>query len=164
MVESLRRHLQPLMPGDSYLTATPFRKIIDEHVESWRAGATMFLAFGSLALVRAAVGLYSVIAYNVTQRTQELGVRLALGAQQRDVLQLIVAEGFRYAVVGVAIGGIIALGAAGRVQPLLFNQSARDPVVFGAAIGILLVVAIVATLVPAWRASRLDANIALRAE
>ena len=164
MAESLRRHLQPLMPGDSYLTATPFKVIVDEHVESWRAGATMFLAFGSLALVLAAVGLYSVIAYNVTQRTQELGVRLALGAQQRDVLRLIVAEGFQYAVIGVAIGGIIALGAAGRVQPLLFNQSARDPVVFGAAIGILLVVALVASLVPAWRASRLDANIALRAE
>ena len=87
--ETLRRRLQPLMPGASYLTVTPFADILGSQTQSWRLGATMFTVFGALALVLAAIGLYSVIAYNVAQRTQEMGVRVALGAEVRDLVRLV---------------------------------------------------------------------------
>ena len=90
----------------------------------------MFVAFGVLALVLAAIGLYSVIAYNVAQRTHELGVRVALGAQARDVVRLVVVDGLRLAAVGVAIGAAVALWAGKWVKPLLFNVSPKDPAVF----------------------------------
>ena len=89
----IRRALQQLMPGVSYVTVTPMATIIAPKMRSWKLGATMFAVFGALALVLAAIGLYSVIAYNVTQRTHEMGVRVALGAQARDVIRLIVREG-----------------------------------------------------------------------
>jgi ABC-type antimicrobial peptide transport system permease subunit len=91
----------------------------------------MFGAFGMLALVLAAVGLYGVLAYDVSQRTHEMGVRVALGAQGRDVSRLVVWEGLRIVVVGGAIGFGIALAAGRFVAPLLFRTSPREPVVFG---------------------------------
>ena len=84
-------------------------------MRSWKLGATMFAVFGALALVLAAIGLYSVIAYNVTQRTHEMGVRVALGAQGRDVVRLIVREGLTIVLPGVALGAVIAL-VAGKVD------------------------------------------------
>ena len=98
----------------------------------------MFVAFGVLALALAAIGLYSVIAYNVVQRTHELGVRVALGAQTGDVVRLVVGEGVRLGAIGVAIGAAIAFGAARWVKPLLFDESPRDPVVFAAVTLVLL--------------------------
>ena len=127
-------------------------------------GATVFTAFGSLALILAAVGLYSVIAYNVAQRRQELAVRVALGAAFGDVMRLVVGEGLRFALTGIAVGGAIALIAAPRIGPLLLNQSPRDPVVFGAVTGALLVVAVVASMIPAIRGAKVDPNVALRAD
>jgi ABC-type antimicrobial peptide transport system permease subunit len=124
----------------------------------------VFTAFGALALVLAAVGLYSVIAYNVAQRRQELAVRVALGAAAADVLRLVVGEGLRFAVAGAAVGGAIALLAAPWIAPLLFKQSPRDPAVFGAVTAALLVVAVLASMIPAIRGARVDPNVALRAE
>src|SRR6266849_1743365 len=94
---TIRRRLQQLMPGTSYVTVTPLREILGEQTRSWELGATMFLAFGALALVLAAIGLYSVMAYNVAQRSQELGVRAALGAQQKDLVKLVLNEGLKMA-------------------------------------------------------------------
>ena len=87
----------------------------------------MFSVFGALALVLAAIGLYSVIAYNVTQRTHEMGVRVALGAQARDVIRLIVSEGLRIVLPGVALGAVLALLAGKWIAPLLFQVSPKDP-------------------------------------
>ena len=133
-------------------------------MRSWRLGATMFTIFGALALVVAAVGLYSVVAYDVSQRTRELGVRVALGASAGTVLRLVVAEGVRVVAVGLALGAVAAFALAGKVAPLLYDVSAKDPVTYGSVVGVLLVVAVVASLVPAVRASRADPNVALRAD
>src|SRR5262249_722054 len=104
LIEPLRKKLQQEMPGTSYLTVTPLTDVLNGETKSFSLGATMFAAFGLLALAVAAVGLYSVIAYNVAQRTHELGVRVALGAQVRDVLRLVVGEGIRFGIAGVIIG------------------------------------------------------------
>jgi ABC-type antimicrobial peptide transport system permease subunit len=124
----------------------------------------MFVAFGVLALVLAAIGLYSVIAYNVAQRTHELGVRVALGAQSGDVVRLVVTDGLRLAGVGVAIGAGLAFWAGRWVKPLLFNVSPRDPAIFAIVATTLIGVAIAASWLPALRASRVDPNVALRSD
>ena len=117
-----------------------------------------------MAARRDAVGLYSVIAYNVTQRSHELGVRIALGAQTRDVLRLVVGSGVRVAAVGIVIGAMIALVAGKFVAPLLYRVSPKDPLIYALAGMTLLGVAVLASLVPARRATRVDPNTALRAD
>ena len=101
-LETVRKRLQEEMPGASYVKLTPFSEVMGQQTESWKLGATMFVAFGVLALVLAAVGLYSVIAYNVTQRQHELGVRVALGASGPDVVRLVVSDGLKVVGAGVA--------------------------------------------------------------
>ena len=162
--ERVRAALQPVMPGQTYVTVRPLSEVVDGERRSWRVGATMFVAFGVLALVVAAVGLYGVVAYNVAQRMQELGVRVALGAQTPDVVRLVVGQGVRFAVAGVTLGTVLALFAARWVQPLLYAQSATDVRVFGIVGGVLVVVAIVASGLPARRATRVDPNTVLRAD
>jgi len=162
--EMLRKRLQPLMPGTSYVTVMPMRQIVDPTMSSWRMGATMFFLFGILALVLAAIGLYSVIAYNVAQRTHELGLRIALGARARDVLRMVLGEGLRFGLAGIAIGVAIALAAGHWVQPLLYDESARDPFVFVAVAAVLVLAATAASAIPAARAVRVDPSIALRTE
>jgi putative ABC transport system permease protein len=162
--EAIRKRLQREMPGASYITITPFTEIVGSQKRSWHLGATMFAAFGGLALVLAAIGLYSVIAYNVQQRTHELGVRVALGAQVRDVVLLVIRDGLALAVAGVAIGGVAALWAGKWVKPLLFEVSPKDPTVFVLVVVTLVLVALAASWIPALRASRVDPNVALRSE
>ena len=162
--EAVRRDLQPVVPGEAYVTVSPLSDVIDGQRRSWRVGATMFVAFGGLALLVAAVGLYGVISYNVAQRTHELGVRIALGAQPRDVVRLVVGQGARFATMGLGLGLALAYLAARWVQPLLFQQSARDPAVYGTVAALLLAVALLSSTVPAWRATRADPNTALRSE
>jgi ABC-type antimicrobial peptide transport system permease subunit len=152
------------MPGISYVTVTPLEKLLEPNLRPWQLGAKMFALFGVLALLLAAVGLYSVIAYNVTQRSHELGVRIALGAQAADVLRLVLTSGLRVAVLGIVIGGAIALFAGRFIAPLLYHVSPRDPLTYAVAAGTLLVVAVAASLVPALRATRVDPNVALRAD
>jgi putative ABC transport system permease protein len=162
--EALRRELQKTMPGASYLTVTPLDDILGSQTRSWTLGATMFTVFGLLALLVAAVGLYSVIAYNVAQRTHELGVRVALGARTADVVRLVVGEGIRVSLTGIAIGSIVALAAARYVGPLLFGVSPKDPAVFSTVAAVLIAVALAASVAPAWRASRVDPSVALRGD
>jgi predicted permease len=163
-VAAMRRALQAVMPGASYVTVLPLSRLIDPNVQAWRFGATMFVAFGGLALVLAAIGLYSLIAYGVAQRTHELGVRMALGAPAVHVVRLIVVGGVRLAVVGIAIGGAIALWIAPRLESVLFQQSPRDPAVFGGVAVVLMGVALLASAVPALRAARVDPNLTLRSD
>ena len=162
--ERVRKALQVVMPGSSYVTVRPLSDIVQNAQASWRMGATMFVAFAVLALVVAAVGLYGVIGYSVAQRMHELGVRVALGAQQRDILWLVVGQSVRLALVGTALGLIVALAQSRWIQPLLFHQSATDPWILAGVAGAMLVVAVAAGAAPAWRAARADPNAALRAE
>jgi ABC-type antimicrobial peptide transport system permease subunit len=164
MAEPVRRALQREMPGTSFVTVNPMANIVGAKMRSWVVGATLFTAFGVLALVLAAVGLYSVIAYNVTQRKHELGVRLALGAGQLGVVRLVVMESVRFALAGVVIGSVVAVLAGRWIGPLLFNQSPRDVAVFATVTVVLVAVAIVASWVPALRAAGLDPKIALQAD
>jgi predicted permease len=163
-VESVRSALQREMPGPATVNATALSQYLKPETQSWQLGATMFTLFGLLALAVAAVGLYSVIAYNVAQRSHEMGVRVALGAQMRDVVGLVVLDGVRVVAVAIVIGGAIAMTAARWVEPLLFETSARDPQVFAAVAVLLGLVAVGASLLPALRAARVDPNAALRAD
>jgi predicted permease len=163
-IEPLRRRLQEEMPGSSYVMVGRLGELIERETRSWMIGATAFSAFGALALLLAAVGLYSVIAYSVGQRKQELAVRVALGASAGSVMRLVVGEGLRFAVAGASIGAALALLAGRWIAPLLFDQSPRDPVIFGTVTAALLVVAAFASAIPAFRGARADPNLALRAE
>ena len=162
--EGLRRRLQREMPGAAYVTITPLSDILGGQTRSWRLGATMFVAFGALAILLAAVGLYSVIAYNVAQRTHEIGIRVALGARPVDVGGLVVGSGVRIIAVGVLLGGVAAMLAGRFIEPLLFGVSPRDPAVFALVAATLMAVAFAATWVPARRAARTDPNVVLRSE
>ncbi|HEY5062126.1 MAG TPA: ADOP family duplicated permease, partial [Gemmatimonadaceae bacterium] len=103
--ETVRRRMQRIMPGASYLMAAPLSNMLDPKIESWHTGATMFVAFAGLALAITGVGLYSVIAYGVAMRRQEIGVRIALGASRAHVVRLVVRGGLRLVVAGIAAGG-----------------------------------------------------------
>ena len=162
--ENVRKALQPIMPGESYVTVRRLSEAVEGAQRAWRLGANLFVAFGGLALLVAAIGLYGVVAYNVTQRTHELGVRVALGAQRGDILRLVVGQSARLTLAGVAIGCALALAASQWVQPLLFQQSSRDPAIYAAVAGLMIVVALFAAASPAARAAKADPNRALRAE
>ncbi len=163
-IESLRKHLQREMPGTSFVTVRPLADVVDGTLRSWIVGATVFTAFGALALILAAVGLYSVIAYNVTQRKHELGIRLALGARRARIVRLVVREGLSFSLVGIVIGASVALAAGRWIAPLLFKQSPYDPAVLALVSSVLLGVAVIAGCLPALRAAGLDPKTALRAE
>jgi len=152
------------MPDMPYTTVAVLQESLDPQYRPWTLGATMFGVFGVLALVIAAVGLYSVIAYLVADRTRELGVRIALGATGGRIVREVVMSGVRVAMLGIGVGVIVALGAARFVEPLLFDMKARDPVVFSTVSATVLAIAVFAAWWPARRASRVDPVIALRAD
>ena len=120
--------------------------------------------FAGLAIVLAAIGTYGVIAYSVGQRTPEFGLRMALGAQQGDVLQLVIRQATKLAVWGTGIGVIASLAMARVLKTLIFQVSPTDPAIYSAVILIVLAVAMLACYVPARRATRADPMSALRAE
>jgi predicted permease len=163
-LERVRRTMQAAMPGDGFVVVRPLQEVVDDRRRSWRLGATLFVAFGGLALVVAAVGLYGVIGYSVAQRMHELGVRIALGARSTAILRLVVSQGLTFATAGVTIGVALALIAAPWIEPLLYKESPRDPLTY-AAVGVVMVtVAILACALPALRAVRADPNRVLRSE
>jgi putative ABC transport system permease protein len=162
--ETVRRALQREMPGVSYVTVTPFDEIVSAVLRSLTMGATMFVAFGALALLIAAIGLYSVIAYGVAQRTHELGVRLALGARGLDLGKLVIGDAVRVAGTGVGLGVLVALWASRWLEPLLYKVSGRDAAVYVIVAVTLLLVSVTASWIPARRAARTDPNLALRSE
>ncbi len=138
------------------MTTQLFRDVPDAQRQPWVFAATMFSALGVLALVVAGIGLYALIAYGVAQRMHELGIRVALGAQRRNIIELIVSRGLAFAAVGTLMGWVLALAAGKLVEPLLFRESPRDPAVFAGVTLLVLLVAVVASTVPARRAAQAD--------
>jgi putative ABC transport system permease protein len=163
-IERVRRALQTAMPAPAYVTVSTLEDVVDAQRRSWQLGATMFLAFGALALIVAAVGLHGVITYDVAQRMHELAIRIALGARTSNIVRPVVAQAFSFAGAGVALGIGLVLLLARWVQPLLFGESARDPFTLGCVAAVIAVVALLASAGPAVRASRADPIDALRSD
>ena len=138
--------------------------VLEPKYRPWRLGATLFSLFGALALVVAAFGVYSTVLYDVSQRTHELGVRAALGARVTDIVRAVLRDGLTTVLVGLVTGVVLALGAGRVVASLLYGVAPRDPLALMVVAGALMVVAVGAALVPAWRASHVDPLLALRNE
>ncbi|HUK31619.1 MAG TPA: ABC transporter permease [Candidatus Acidoferrum sp.] len=152
---------------DATLDPPVFRTIhelIDQRLTGDKMTAKLSSFFGSIALVLACIGLYGVLTYNVTQRTGEIGVRMALGAQRGNVLGLILREALIVTLIGAAVGLVAALAATRVMASMLYGVTPRDPATMAVAAGVLLAVAALAAAIPAWRASRTDPITALRYE
>jgi len=164
IARAVQREIRTLAPRVPFADVEPLAENLEPQMRPWRLGATVFTVFGVLALVLAALGLYGVIAYDVAQRMREMGVRVALGARAADVVRLVVGEGVRVAGIGVVAGTVVALAAGRWVGPLLFDTAPDDPLVLGAVALTLFGVSVAASLIPAWRATRVAPGVALRAE
>jgi predicted permease len=168
MAVPLRQRIAKVDPNlPLYFVGTPKRQL-ESFVAQNRIIATMFSIFGGVAIVLASVGMYGVMSFSVNQRRQEFGVRMALGAHYSRILRMVLRQGVGQLAIGLAIGVGLALTlatvAGAGIQNILFGVSARDPVTYATVVGIITVVSLVATLVPARRATRVDPMIALRAE
>jgi putative ABC transport system permease protein len=138
--------------------------MMDDMYAGFQVTVKLMGFFSSLALFLGAIGIYAVMAFNVTQRTHEIGIRMALGAEPRQVLKLVLRSAASLAGLGIAIGVVVALGASRFLAALLFGVSATDPFVFVGSALLLSVVAFIACYFPARRAMRVDPMVALRYE
>jgi putative ABC transport system permease protein len=160
-VRNLIREIDPNQPIRSTL---PLRSVMAESIMQERFFTLLFAVFGGLALLLAAVGIYGVLAYSVRQRTQEIGVRMALGASAFDVMRMVAGGGMMLVGLGVAMGTIAALALSRVLASQLYGITATDPLAFIAAIAFLGMVALLATYIPARRATRVPPMTALRPE
>src|SRR5262245_40901727 len=168
LMNSMRQEVTKVDPNLPLYFVGTARRQIEGFVAQNRVIAIMFSVFGLVATVIAAVGIYGVMSFSVSQRTQEMGVRMALGADSRRILRMVLRQGSILTLIGVALGVLITLGlvvAAGdNMQAVLFGVSPRDPLVYGAVAALVALISLVASFVPARRATRVDPMIALRAE
>ncbi|MGH9778816.1 MAG: ABC transporter permease [Candidatus Acidiferrales bacterium] len=164
VLSAVRAEVRALDADMPVFAVRPFQQVLDETLGERRLTLLTLGLFAGLSVVLAAVGLYGVMAFMVTQRTREIGVRLALGARRSDILRLVVGQGTRLALVGVGFGLIGGLALTRFLASLLFGISTTDPATFAVVAGLLLGVALLASYLPARRAMRVDPMVALRYE
>jgi predicted permease len=162
IAETIRREALSIEPGLRYVSVRPLDEIISPQLRAWRLGAGLFSVFGVLALAVAAVGLYSVVVFDVEGRRRELGVRAALGATSASILRLVVTDGLRLAAGGVLLGLVLAWLLAPGVAGLLYGVPPHDPKVFAGVAVVLVGATVLASLVPALRAAHIEPSRALR--
>ena len=163
-VPILRREMSAIDPDSAGLTAMPLSDYISAAWFGPRLAALFLGVLGGISMLLAGVGLYGVMAYSVSRRSREIGIRMALGADPQGVLRMVIRRGLLLALSGCAVGLVIALGAAPQLAPLLYHVSPADPVSIAGAALFLIVVAMLASLIPAWRATRVDPVVVLRQE
>ncbi|MGE5732295.1 MAG: FtsX-like permease family protein, partial [Gemmatimonas sp.] len=164
VVPLVRRELQQLDANMPYVDVRPYTELVASQLQPWRLGASMFTLFGVIALVIAAVGLYSVMSFWVLQRTHEIGVRVALGAQRIDVVRLVAWQSSRPVFTGLLLGGAAAALASRWIEPMLYETSPRSPLVYIGATLVLALAAIAASVIPARRSVAIDPALAMRAD
>jgi predicted permease len=161
---AVQRELLALDSRVRFIRSRPIQDLVAGELRQWRLGATMFSLFGVLALLVAAIGLYSVLAFDVAQRVREIGLRSALGASSGSIIRLVLSRAVRITAMGVGIGVLLAFAFAPRLRDMLYQVSPHDPLTFATVVAALGVVSLAAAWFPAWRASRVDPNVALKAE
>jgi ABC-type antimicrobial peptide transport system permease subunit len=164
MVSAVRREVRAVDPGVPLDRVGALAQALSASVAVPRFRSLLMDVFAATALLLAAIGIYSVIAYSVAQRTQEIGIRMALGATPPGVLGLVISQGGRLASVGIALVLAGAFALTRVLQNMLFGVTASDTVTFASAGLVLRAVSVVASLIPAWRAARIDPITALRQE
>jgi ABC-type antimicrobial peptide transport system permease subunit len=164
MSETLRAAAQQFDPNLVPYDFIPMKRIVSDSIAAQRFTMILLGVFAVWALLLASIGIFGVLSYVVGQRTQEVGIRMALGAQRRDVLRLILGEGTRLAVAGIGIGLAASLALTRLMSSMLFGVSATDPLTFLLVGLVLTAVACVACSIPALRATRVDPMVALRYE
>ncbi len=160
-VRGITQHLDSDQPVGNVI---PMKDIISKSLGPRRFNTFLLGVFAAGALVLAAIGIYGVLAYNVARQTQDLGVRIALGAQTGDIMRLVLGNGLRLALIGLAIGLAFSLALTRLMKSLLYDVSATDPLTFAGVAFLFLIVAIIACWVPALRATRVDPAVTLRCE
>ncbi|HSS47863.1 MAG TPA: FtsX-like permease family protein, partial [Thermoanaerobaculia bacterium] len=162
LLAPVRREFQAVEPNLPFVEVRPLIDLLAPQIHPWRMGAAVLTLFGLLALLLAIAGLYGVIAHSLARRGYELGVRLALGAQWRDLRWLAIRQGLGIGLAGAAAGLFLTLSTAKLVQPLLFHVSATDPLLLAAAAVTVLLIALLASYAPSRRIHRFDPTVALR--
>jgi putative ABC transport system permease protein len=164
VISSVRSQVQSLDTNLAVTNVNTIEGLINQGLYAPRLGAALLSVFGALALLLAVVGVYGVLSYSVNQQTREIGIRMAMGAQTGRVLKLVVGQGMRLALAGLALGLVVALAAMRVLSTLLFGVSAHDPVIFIGVSVVLMAAAILACYIPARRAMKVDPMVALRYE
>lgn len=164
LIGAVRAQVQPIDKNLAFTNAQTVQQILGQGLWAARMGAALLGLFGVLALILASIGIYGVLAYSVAQRTSEIGLRMALGAQPRQVLGLVLRQGMLLALIGAGVGVLVALPVARMAGSLLYGVSATDPLTYASITLLLMAIALLACYLPAYRATRIDPLKALRVE